>query len=187
MPHAILSVTSKLFLVLASSFFFDVKLSGGQPALVDDNRNEPLPPADRFVSQQPASWDDLKALRPPTAGKCWVQITFCPLNPSYSGIGDEFDEAYAELGVGESEQACLARAKYHWEICGSNPFHQVLMSFLPSGATASFPDDATVERQYSSKHAFYRLAKWVGTDKAHCPATTVAPMPERRCRIPPAN
>jgi len=98
-------------------------------------------------------------------GKCWVQIPVCTLNPAYAGIGDEFQEAYSELGVGESEQACLSRAEYHWQLCGSNPFHQVIMTFLPSGASASFPDDAAVERQHSSRHAFYRLAKWVGTDK----------------------
>jgi hypothetical protein len=137
--------------------------------LTRDNIHEPRPPPDRFVSSKPASWEDLKALRPLNAGKCWVNIPNCVLNPSYSGIGDEFDEAYAELGVGESEQACLARAEYHWEFCGRNPFHQVHMTFLPSGATAAFPDDATVERNYSSKHPFYRLAKWAGTDKASSP------------------
>jgi hypothetical protein len=89
--------------------------------------------------------------------------------------------------VGESEQACLARAEYHWEICGSNPFHQVLMIFLPSGATASFPDEATVERHYRSKHAFYRLAKWVGTDKAFFPTCSAASgrMPSPALRLRP--
>ncbi len=140
------------------------------------------PQADRFVSQKIASWSELQSHCPFNMGKCWVHIPVCTLNPVYAGIGDEFHEAYSEFGVGESEQACLSRAEYHWELCGSNPFHQVIMTFLPSGATASFPDDATVERHYSSRHAFYRLAKWVGTDKVrHLHQHGLITRPAPRC------
>ena len=123
--------------------------------------------ADRFIVPKMTSWDELRSLRPPHMGKCWVHIPVCVLNPWYSGMGDEFIEAYAELGVGDNETACLSRAQYHWEICGSNPFHQVIMTFLPSHppATASFPDDETVERNLDSRHGFFRIASAMGTDK----------------------
>ena len=133
--------------------------------------------ADRFVMppQTIHTWAELLALRPADKGKCWVHIPVCMVNPSYSGMGDEFDEAYNDLGVGDSESICLARAQYHWEMCGSNPFHQVIMTFLPSGASVSFPDDLTVERHLDSKHGFFRLAKWMGTDKVCRPGRLHAP------------
>jgi hypothetical protein len=126
-------------------------------------RGEP----DRFVVANPVSWNELRVLRPAHMGKCWVHIPICMANSVYSGIGDEFEDAYEQLGVGENKTACLSRAQYHWELCGSNPFQQVIMTFLPSEppSSTSFPDDLTVEQNLDRKHGFFRLASWMGTDK----------------------
>ena len=109
-------------------------------------------------------------------------------NSVYSGIGDEFEDAYMEFGVGENMTA-LARAQYHWELCGSNPFHQVIMTFLPSEppASLSFPDDQTVEQNLDRKHGFFRLASWMGTDKVVdfllCPCSAACCEENHRSRV----
>jgi hypothetical protein len=56
--------------------------------------------------------------------KC--MITFldgCRLHRAYEGVADDSATAYDHMGVGESEERCLARAKEYFEWC-ANGFHQ---------------------------------------------------------------
>ena len=53
-------------------------------------------------------------------------ITFldgCRLHRAYEGVADDSATAYDHMGVGESEERCLARAKEYFEWC-ANGFHQ---------------------------------------------------------------
>jgi hypothetical protein len=56
--------------------------------------------------------------------KC--MITFldgCRLHRAYEGVADDSATAYDHMGVGESEERCLVRAKEYFEWC-ANGFHQ---------------------------------------------------------------
>ncbi len=101
----------------------------------------------RFVTKEILSLAEVyqvQHLRPNDLGKCWFSIPFCDLAPHYSGISDDFEIAYSSENVGESEPACLKRARFHWELCGGNPTESVTALFLPTGATRSFPDERAV-------------------------------------------
>ena len=88
---------------------------------------------------------ELQQLRPSHLGFCWIYNRVCSLVPQFAGIGDDFEYAYNILGVGSDENACMARARFHWELCGANPLFATAAFFAPSGASSSFPDSYRVE------------------------------------------
>jgi hypothetical protein len=102
---------------------------------------------DRFVTKEILSLQEVhkvRHLRQNNLGNCWFYIPFCDLDPHLSGISDDFEIAYSKEGVGESEPACLQRARFHWELCGGNPTEAVTALYYPTGATHSFPDERAV-------------------------------------------
>ena len=125
----------------------------------------------RFIAPAGMSWPEARELLPAHRGLCRVDILTCHLVPWLSGRGDDLDDAYASLRVGESEAACLARARFFWQLCGADPFQQANATFEPSGARAAFPDDAHVRRSLARRAPGLVLA----TDAAEGPAPAGRP------------
>ena len=49
------------------------------------------------------------------------------------------------MGVGVSEERCLARAREYSEWCGNKMYQQIIATFTPTGATRAYPPDDVVE------------------------------------------
>jgi hypothetical protein len=114
----------------------------------------------RFISRQASSLldvDQLHSLRPQPFGACWVHARVCPLLPLHAGVGDDFDYAYSELLVGQREDACLRRARFHWELCGASPVHPVSVLFRPTGAVAHHPSPRHVAQATRAARAGFAL------------------------------
>ena len=139
-----------------------------------------LSSAHRFVAPKYSSWADLDILH--ENGKCWVIAHVCRLHPEYAGISDDFDEAYQKLHVDTREDACLARASFHWKFCG-NAFQQpVTMTFRPTGATSSYPpypedilDSADMRTNHTGVLAIVYSAVYGGYDPIKTPVRQTVP------------
>jgi hypothetical protein len=111
-----------------------------------------LPPnSRRFIAPLDMGWIDAIDLLPPDRGMCWVSVLTCHIVPALSGHGDDFEEAYVRLRVGESQPACLARAHFYWELCGADPFQQAIATFHPTGARSVFPSTAHAQRSLAHR------------------------------------
>jgi len=102
------------------------------------------PTNSRFILPASVPLSEADDLRPASRGKCWTRVLMCHLVPHFSGTGDDVDEAYEKDGVGENETACLGRARFYWELCGSDGFQQAETTYLPTGARSVFPSDEEV-------------------------------------------
>ena len=115
-------------------------------------RSMGLPPnARRFIAPHDMGWIDAVDLLPAHRGLCWVSVPTCHAVPALSGRGDDFEDAYVRLRVGESEASCLSRARFYWELCGADPFQQAVASFRPSGVRAAFPGTSDAERSLARR------------------------------------
>ena len=75
----------------------------------------------------------------PQAARERCMINFldgCKLHRSYAGLADDSAAAYDHMGVGQSEERCLARSREYFEWCG-NELHQQVRGALRK-ACASF-------------------------------------------------
>jgi hypothetical protein len=60
--------------------------------------------------------------------RCMINfLDGCTAHKTYMGIADDSAAAYDYMGVGQSEERCLARAKEYFEWC-SNEVHQQVVS-----------------------------------------------------------
>ena len=76
------------------------------------------------------------------ANTCLVHyVGGCRRAPNQEGMQDDIPAAYQNLHVGMDEARCLARARDHFEWCNNLPHQHVVVVFVPTGATESFPRD----------------------------------------------
>jgi hypothetical protein len=90
-------------------------------------------------------WSSLSTLRPAPYGVCWVLINTCVQDADLVGLIDDSDKAYQFLKVGEIEQACLSRAEYYWNTCGNGAHQPIVVRFLRTGASNSYPPENIIE------------------------------------------
>jgi hypothetical protein len=110
-----------------------------------------------FVAPRHGAGAGLAALRREGRGRCWMLAAAgCRKWRQYNGrYVDEGEAAYLEQGVGEKEEACLLRAETNWRLCNSMKTQPVIMTFLPTGATASYPpDDVVIDAHERIKNSF---------------------------------
>ena len=69
--------------------------------------------------------------------KCMINfLEGCRLHPWYAGRGELADDslpAYNHLGVGASEERCLARPQEYFEWCGNTFDRQIMATYVPTG------------------------------------------------------
>lgn len=73
-------------------------------------------------------------------GVCVIKSDDCLEHELFSGhFFDESESAYVDFDVGRNEAACLGRALTNWRLCGSLPWRNIEMTYVPTGASSSFP------------------------------------------------
>lgn len=113
----------------------------------DDHEKEPLPlPWGKHQLKHREDWDtkrivwDDPAVLSRGRGVCVIKSDDCLEHELFSGhFFDESESAYVDFDVGRSEAACLGRALTNWRLCGSLPWRDIEMTYIPSGASSSFP------------------------------------------------
>jgi len=81
--------------------------------------------------------------------RCMINfLDGCKAHKTYMGIADDSAAAYDYMGVGQSEERCLARAKEYFEWC-SNELHQQVVR-EPPHPTGSAPRALGVSTSHST-------------------------------------
>ena len=116
------------------------------------------------VLQETRVWQAGGSAERAARGKCWIEGE-C-LESQWLGLKDvgwmsqdDVDEAYHQLGVGHSEAACLARARFYNARCGNNNSVPILASFVPSGAAAFFPVPESAAHSERNWQAVYGIRR----------------------------
>ena len=70
--------------------------------------------------------------------KCMINfIDGCRAHPSYGGLADDSAAAYNHMGVGKSEERCLARSKEYFEWCANDLHQQIMATYIPTGEVSA--------------------------------------------------
>jgi hypothetical protein len=68
--------------------------------------------------------------------RCMINfLDGCKLHRTYAGLADDSAAAYDHMGVGQSEERCLKRAREYFEWC-SNELHQQVMCDAQTSSTS---------------------------------------------------
>ena len=84
----------------------------------------------------------------------------CQQHPHLVGWQDDSHYGYDQLGVGRSEEACLARADAYFAWCGNRPGQRIFATFVPTGAMAAFPPETNEMRESEMRERHKLGAPW---------------------------
>eukprot|EP00291_Cryptomonas_curvata_P015089 CAMPEP_0172152884 /NCGR_PEP_ID=MMETSP1050-20130122/1108_1 /TAXON_ID=233186 /ORGANISM="Cryptomonas curvata, Strain CCAP979/52" /LENGTH=167 /DNA_ID=CAMNT_0012821301 /DNA_START=232 /DNA_END=731 /DNA_ORIENTATION=- len=98
-----------------------------------------------------------------------MTIDECVERPGDIGKHDDSEIAYQQLGVGESEEACVARSAYYWKLCGNGIHQPVVATYLPTGASEMYPSNDEWNEEMARRSQLY-----TGYNIAHKPSESVA-------------